>query len=351
MTSGPALTPTMKLRRRFYDFRQRLRRRFALRHSAREARTVIRAVRRLKAENQGRPVYGILLAEHIGDIMACEPIIAWARRQRADALVVWVIRRSYAEVLEEHPGLDLLLTVESLASIASIVRSGVFDVALDLHINRKPTGVADVAHVKSWGDPRIDFDTYVREGSLLRALSKAAGIEPFGEQPSLYVSASTRSAIDKLELPPRFVIVHAMSNDPARDWSIDRWLSVMKYVVEECGLPVFEVGLRTALGLQQPALTSLCGRLSIMETAEVIRRASFFIGIDSGPAHMANAWRRPSLILLGRFRGQDWRPYEGFFAEHASERLLRHPDALSTLPAERVIERLRGDAEWVRLID
>ena len=317
----------------------------------REARAVVRAVRRLKEQHPGRPVFGILLTEHVGDIIACEPVIGWVRGQRTDALIVWVTRTTYAPLLQEHPGLDMLLAVESLAAITPIVRSAVFDVAIDLHINRKPTGVPDVLHTKAWGDPDIDFDTYLREGSLLRALAKAAGIEQFGRQPNLYVSAATRSAVDKLGLPSQYVVVHPTSNDPARDWSIDEWARLINYVVDECGLPVVEVGLQPALAVREPMVTSLAGRLSIMETAEVIQRASFFIGVDSGPAHMANAWRRPSLILLGRFRGHDWLPYEGFFVEHSSERLLRHPEALATLSAARVIERLKLNDAWAQLVN
>jgi heptosyltransferase-3 len=349
MTGVWSLKRFTPLRRSLFQLRSNLRRRFALRPSASVARATIRAVQDLKARNPGRPVYGILLVEHIGDIIACEPVIGWAREQCADAVVVWVTRTSYAPLLEEHPGLDLLLTVESLASIAPIVRSGVFDVAIDLHINWKPTGVADVVHIKEWGDPAIDFDTYVREGSLLRALSKAAGIEQFGRQPTLYVSSETRSAVNKLRLPPQYVAVHVASNDPARDWSIDEWLRLTKFVIEECGLPVIEVGLRPILSAREPSVASLAGKLSIMETAEVIRRASFFIGVDSGPAHMANALRRPALILLGRFRGCDWSPYEGFFLVPSSQRLLRHGEQLATLSAARVIERLRLDGEWRRL--
>jgi heptosyltransferase-3 len=350
MISVGTLKRFIPFRPSLYRLRHRLRRRFALRPSAREARVIINTVRRLKAQHPGRPVYGILLAEHLGDIIACEPVIAWARQHQADALVVWVTGTTYASLLQEHPGLDLLLAVDSLAAIAPIVQSGVFDVAIDLHVNRKPTGVAGVIHLKSWGDPDIDFDTYLREGSLLRALSKAAGIEPFGRQPELYVSSATRSAVDALDLPSRYVVVHATSNDPARDWSIDNWLRLTEYVVRECGLPVVEVGLQPTLAVRDSSITSMSGRLSIMETAEVIRRASFFFGVDSGPAHMANACRRPSLILLGRFRGYEWCPYEGFFVEGKRERLFRHNGPLSEVTAARVIQRLNADELWLRLV-
>lgn len=350
MTEARSLKRFIPFRRTFYRLRLHVRRRLALRRSEREARAIVSAVRKLKAEHPGRPVHGILLVEHMGDIIACEPVIGWVREHHPNALIVWVTKPSFAELVREHPELDLLVTVESLAAVAPLVRSHVFDVAIDLHINRKPTGVADVVHMKAWGDPDVDFDTYAREGSLLRALTKAGGIEQFARQPKLHVSSATCSAVDAIALPPRYVVVHATSNDPARDWSIDEWLRLIKYVVEECGLPVVEVGLQPTLALRDSSIISMSGRLSIMETAEVIRRASFFIGVDSGPAHMANAWRRPSLILLGRFRGYDWSPYEGFFAERKRERLFCHDGPLSDVTAGRVIERLKADELWLHLV-
>jgi len=317
----------------------------------REARTTGKAVLGLKRKHPGRPVYGVLLTEHLGDIIASEPVIGWIHQRAPDALVVWVIGARYAELLADHPALDALLQVQSLAAVAPIVRSGVFDVAVDLHINRKPTNVRDVVHMKAWGDPTVDFDTYLEEGSLLRALTKAGGIEQFSRAPQLYVPSAARAKVDSLGLPSRFVVVHTSSNDPARDWSIDNWVRLVGYIADERGLPVFEIGLQSPVADRVTSITSLAGRLSIMETAEVIRRASYFIGIDSGPAHMANVWRTPSLILLGRFRGHDWCPYEGFFRSDGLERLLRHEGPVSTLSLSAVVERLERDHEWASLIE
>ena len=64
---------------------------------------------------------------------------------------------------------------------------------------------------------------------------------------------------------------------------------------------------------------------------------------------MANAWRTPSLILLGKFRGFDWVPYEGYFREMASTRLLRHSEPVSRLSVEAVIARLAADDQWSAL--
>ena len=45
---------------------------------------------------------------------------------------------------------------------------------------------------------------------------------------------------------------------------------------------------------------NLCGQTGIAESAEIIRRATLFIGIDSGPSHLANAVKTPGVILFDR---------------------------------------------------
>ena len=91
-------------------------------------------------------------------------------------------------------------------------------------------------------------------------------------------------------------------------------------------------------------MIDLVNRTSLLETAEVIRRARFYIGIDSGPAHLANAVKTPGIVLLGRigyFR--QYTPFTGFYASHAPQvRLLRNLTGLvSEVPLDEVIAATR----------
>ena len=84
-----------------------------------------------------------------------------------------------------------------------------------------------------------------------------------------------------------------------------------------------------------------------METAELIRRSTFFLGVDSGPAHMANAWRRPALLLFGRYRSSDtFNPFEGYYSDRAESVILRYPGTLSDQPADSVIAALEASVLW-----
>ena len=66
------------------------------------------------------------------------------------------------------------------------------------------------------------------------------------------------------------------------------------------GLRVVELGLRSPLGRDDDEnYRNLCGQTGIAESAEIIRRAAFYIGIDSGPADLANAVKIRNLSYWG----------------------------------------------------
>ena len=318
----------------------------AIWRSAWRVRPVVRQLWDLKAAHPGRPLRGILLIEHIGDIIACEPIIRQLKAQQPDALVVWITKKQYTSLVSNHPQLDAVLPAETMLDAREIIRSGVFDTYVDLHVNRKPTEVRDLLYPKRWGDPDIDASNYYRYGSLLRSLSLGAGLNPRLEGPNMYIPDETVAAVDKLSLPDRFVAIHTTSTFEQKDWLPARWHEFLRYLLDSYDTHVIEVGLRSSIEFDHPCFRSLCGKLSLLETAEVLRRSTFFIGIDSAPAHMANAWARPGLVMFGKVPSPDFNPFEGFYAANAEDVILRHPELVRDFAADDVVGALEASKLW-----
>ena len=310
-------------------------------------KAAIRQIARLKAANAARPFCGILLIEHIGDIIACEPVIEQLKASYPGAFVVWVVNPRFATLLTSHPKLDAIVFVQSLLSIERIVRSGVFDVAVDLHVNGKVTEIPGRAYGKTLGNPAIDVDTYLLHGSLLESFSKSAGLIPRPASPTIHIPQDAVKEVDRLSLPDHFVVVHAASNYAPKDWPSGKWRELVQHILEQYETTVVEVGLSRQIDLDHPRFINLCGRVSIMGTAELIRRADFFIGIDSGPAHMANAWRRPALLLFGRYYGSDaFNPYEGYYRDVEQLAILRYRGPLQEQAVSAVIGALETSPLW-----
>ena len=67
-----------------------------------------------------------------------------------------------------------------------------------------------------------------------------------------------------------------------------------------------------------------------------------FIGIDSGPAHLADAVKTPGVILMGRHLTWDYyMPSTGFYADARNCRILRHTGPVTDLTLDLCLDRRR----------
>ena len=184
---------------------------------------------------------------------------------------------------------------------------------------------------------------------MLEIFAKTAGLAEsfadavmagFDDAPRVHPTAADAAAVNLLDLPHRFVAVHGRSNQDVRDWRDEKWRHLAGLLAAD-GVPVVEVGVAAVLPGAR-GVTDLCGRLSILQTAEVLRRAAAFVGIDSGPAHLANAAGAPGVILLGRYRGYDrYLPYSGRYADESHADVIHCDGPAAEIPVGHVHDLLR----------
>jgi len=198
--------------------------------------------------------------------------------------------------------------------------------------------------VKFAGNQSINKLNYYSFGNLLSVMQQNAGLSAFDDGPQHHIPLGVSYRIDRLALPCQFVCIHCISNEDARNWEPAKWMKLVRILTQTCRFNVVEVGLDSALsGFTDPLFTSLCGRLSLMETAEVIRQANVFAGVDSGPAHLANAVGTYGIILLGQYREfSGYMPFSGGYADGSNATILRHNGPLFGMPLELVLATLLG---------
>lgn len=289
-----------------------------------------------------QPIVAIGLVEHVGDIVATEPLARSLRQENPDALLVWVVRRPYRELVETNPHIDAVLPVACLTEWIHLGRSRTFDRVVDLHMRGRCCETCWLLHDRVDGRTDITAENYYDHGSLLQIYSRLAGLIPCDEAPRMYIPKSCRDSVDRLRLPEDYLVLHAASNQAERDWEPMKWRQLARRTAEGPGMPIVEVGLKSVIGPGGAAFCDLCGRLSLLETAEVIRRARLFVGIDSGPAHMANAVGTRGVILLGHYaRWRRYMPYSGDYGSGANAEIIYGDGPASTIPVDQVYEAVR----------
>jgi len=293
--------------------------------------------RRVRKVSPGRTFIVINLLEHFGDIVACEPVARYVRQQHPDAYLVWTVREPYRELVAHNPAIDQVVVLKCLTEWMYLAASGLFDEIIDLHPQDRECPVCRRPLLKVRGNTGITIANYYNYGNLLAAYCQSAGLPVVEDQPRLYIPAETVGKVDRLGLPERFVAVHCSSNEESRDWTQEKWRQLAQHIMHERGLPVVEIGLKPHLDLGTGRYVNLCGALSLLETAEVIRRAQLFIGIDSGPAHLANAAGTYGIILLGEYRiFKRYMPYSGGYKTGENARILYHDGPAADIAVESV---------------
>jgi ADP-heptose:LPS heptosyltransferase/SAM-dependent methyltransferase/tetratricopeptide (TPR) repeat protein len=279
-------------------------------------------------EKPAKQRIGIGLVEHLGDIVACEPVIRHLRKEYPDARITWVIHQRYRELVDFHPGVDDTLAVGCLTDWIRAARGGLFDRVVDLHVHRRVCTLWGTVLEKSEGDSRVDVERYFQFGGILEAFCRGAGLPPLSDGPEIHIPAEAVRSVEALLDGTPFLVIHARSNETCKDWDTAKWLALLGRALKHWKGRVIEVGLEPVCGefssTHPERYLDLCGKLSILETAEVIRRAKAFIGVDSGPAHIANATGTWGIVLLGEYRiFRTYNPFSGAYADGRNAVLLR----------------------------
>ena len=286
------------------------------------------------------------LVEHIGDIVACEPVARYLKLRYPNCQLSWVVNRAYRELIDSNPYVDETVAVDCLTDWIKISRHGHYDQIVDLHVNYRLCSHCRVPLIKEHGNPFINAYEWLDYGALLEAFSVGAGLPKLSAAPRLYLQDEQKAAVDALKLPKEYCVIHRESNNLEKDWTGGNWQSLVQWIRNDLKLEVVEIGVSKD---EQPSplkghAIDLLNRTSILETAEVIRRARFFIGVDSGPAHLANAVLTPGVVLLGRMGAfRQYTPYTGLYGSEAPEvKLARNLlGPARQLPLDEVIDATR----------
>ncbi len=145
--------------------------------------------------------------------------------------------------------------------------------------------------------------------------------------------------------PDRPLAVSALfSKDPSRNWPLENFLELFQYLREELNLQVVLIGSAAdapecrRLAEKSPGTAVLAGRLSLDESAWLLKESAVYVGADSGPAHLASAVGCPAVVFYRADSYARWRVP----APAAKRRDLLCPEAdLRNLAVKTVIEACR----------
>lgn len=272
--------------------------------------------------------------ERLGDIIACEPIARHLRSQ-PDTKVHWYVSPDYRTALDGNESVDEVHELACLCEWLEVRASKAYDRTVGLHFlgDGCPKHGRRLRALDIDGNPLVTFQNYYLHRNLLEAYCRVGGI------PTSVAAQGPRFVVRDLEAWPvwpsePYVVFHGETHDGVRDWVPGKWHSLRTRIESEWGLGVIEVSR---------------GRGPARILAEVLVRAKAFIGVDSGPAQMANALGVPGVVLLSRYLWfpHTYQPYSGGYEDGSRAVLVRDQESVKEIEVETVLaalgERLSRD--------
>ena len=270
----------------------------------------------------------------IGDCILSVPVLNSIRRNFPDARVGWVIEPASSQLIRGHSALDDLFTVskrvfkspQELWTLVAKLRKWKPDITIDLQGLTKSSLIAWLTGAKSrLGFHRDNFDgrelscflnnrlfapesehIVDRNLELLKLLgvndSKVSFDLPEQASDSIFAERTVAS----LQLQGRFAIINVGAGWVSKIWPSDRYASIAKHLGVHWGMPSLVVwsGEQEKIAAEQVVAGSnehatLAPATTLSQLGSLIRRASLFVGSDTGPMHLSVAIGTPTIGLIG----------------------------------------------------
>lgn len=301
-----------------------------------------------------KPELLVLRALKLGDLLVAVPALHALRRAFPEHRLRYAAQGWLTEALQLVGGFELLPTHGLDEPIA--VEPGSVDVAVNLHGSGPESQERieelrarhTISHVSERRDgPRWQPGLHERE--RWTRLLQWHGIEA--------------DPLDfRLNRPPVFTgtpdatVIHVGAAYGSRLWPVDRFASVASKLAASGHRVVFTgssaereralMACRRA-GLAETAVVA--GQLTLSQFAAIVADARLVISADTGAAHLASAYGRPSVVLFGPAPPEIWGPPPGphVVLTKADVRLgdtfAADPDpAILAVTSQEVLEAVRG---------
>ncbi|MDY7116103.1 glycosyltransferase family 9 protein [Halomonas sp. SSL-5] len=336
---------------------------------------------------------GVLRLSALGDVCNLVPTIRALQRQWPEARITWIVGKAEHSLLAGLSGVEFVVYDKSsgLAGMRALWRE-LADTRFDVLLHMQQALRASALSLGLKADVRVGYDkarakdaqhwfthrqisphprAHVLESFL--DFARLLGVEDLSLEWNLAIPSAAHDEARSLTGDARYLLTSPCANPRLRNfrnWSAEGYAAVVQHAWEQHGLCTVltgggstqerEMGERIQALCPTEAVIDAIGATSLKGLLALIDAAQAVIAPDSGPVHMANALNTPTVGLYATTNPDRAAPYRwrDFVVNRYSDAVrsylhkdpgeipwgqrVRHPDAMSLIRADDVIERLEA---------
>ena len=279
----------------------------------------------------------IIRLSSIGDIVLTSPLVRVLRQRYPSSKIDFVVQKKYAELIRFNPNLNLCYEFDStkgfpdLRSLKAKIRKEGYDIIIDIHNNfrsrylRANIGASKVVTINKRIFERIMLVKFKK--SYYRGIVSVAdryiepmqsfGIQNDGRGLELFIPKEIRNNVkiilaqEGIQSDENIIGFCQSSKHVTKCWPFERFAEFGIRLAKEWNKPIVLFGgpedaQKCAMivqliqaKLENHPIIDFSGKLSLLETAEMMKACNVILTNDSGLMHIAAAMKRKIVAIFG----------------------------------------------------
>ncbi len=275
----------------------------------------------------------VRLPNWMGDLVMSAAFIQQLKQLYPDAKIQAIVKDNLSELAtlipcidiitpfakQDHPGLG---AIKQFAKVYAAHPSDIFFCLPDSFSSAWMAYYFSSSH-------RIGYKKELRQLLLTHSYKKPKGlhrVEEYIRLLELYSGARLKATHIKLNSPTneettktyrKKMVFHFKSAASSRSLSVEKTAEIIRTILDNKAQQIVLIGSNeekpfadeVIKTLNSSMVLNLAGSLSLLELAALLKNASLLLSVDSGPAHLANAFGTKTIVLFGPGNKKNTAPY------------------------------------------
>ena len=259
----------------------------------------------------------IIRLSSIGDIVLTTPVIRCAKQQINNAEIHFVTKNQYISIVKSNPYIDKIhILNENLGELINDLRNENFNYVIDLHHNYRSSRIKQSLGVPSSSVNKLNLRKFLLVWMKInhmpdkhmvdRNMETVAnlGVKNDGKGLDFFVPANEEFKINELPQPFQkgFIAFVIGGTWATKKLPVEKIIAICRETTHPVillgGKADFEEGEKV-LSQSKGNVLNFAGKISLSQSASLVREANVVLTNDTGLMHIAAAWKKKILTFWG----------------------------------------------------
>ena len=260
----------------------------------------------------------IIRFSSIGDIVLTTPVIRCLRKTFPDAGIYFLTKKNFAGIVESNPYITKVLTLaEDFDDTIDLLKEEKFDAVIDLHFNLRTLRIKQALkgipfysynklNTQKWIFTNFKLNLLPAKHIVDRYMETVSAFNVVNDELGLDFFIPEKDKVKESDIP--FSHSHGFLSIVIGAAHFTKTLPVdkLKELCAKIDYPIILLGGKDDFdngaeisGIDPIKIYNACGKYSLNESADIVRRSNLVISHDTGLMHIAAAFKKMVFSIWG----------------------------------------------------